>query len=152
MHPYTLVCAVSLTDPEHTWRNAVRQVWGVQKGAIKVEDMRDIVHNLGVPYSKISPTLHTGVLLMPNQALMRLINLSNGNTADVKVSTLCRGKSKHLRPLSLTEPCKMSRILTACSVCIRVFISQMRFLRSGAKSIFSNAKAQHVSSELDASM
>ena len=74
MHPYTLVCTVSLTDREHTWRNAVRQVSGVQKGTIAVEAMRDIVHNLGVPGRKISPTSHAGVLLM-------------GNTADVKVLT-----------------------------------------------------------------
>ena len=87
MHPYTLVCTVSLTDREHTWRNAVRQVSGVQKGIIAVEAMRDIVHNLGVPSRKISPTSHAGVLLMPSQTLMRQINLSNGNTAHVKVLT-----------------------------------------------------------------
>ena len=87
MHPYTLVCTVSLTDREHTWRNAVRQVSGVQKGTIAVEAMRDIVQNLGVPGRKISPTSHAGVLLMPSQALMRQINLSHGNTADVKVLT-----------------------------------------------------------------
>ena len=90
MHPYTLVCTVSLTDREHTWRNAVRQVSGVQKGIIAVEAtrMRDIVHNLGVPGRKISPTSHAGVLLLaPSQALMRRINLSNGNTAEVKVLT-----------------------------------------------------------------
>ena len=67
--------------------NAVRQVSGVQKSTIAVEAMRDIVHNLGVPGRKISPTFHAGVRLMPNQALMRRINLSNGNTADVKVLT-----------------------------------------------------------------
>ena len=65
----------------------MRQVSGVQKGTITVEAMRDIVRNLGVPGRKISPTSHAGVLLMPSQALMRRINLSNGSTADVKVLT-----------------------------------------------------------------
>ena len=54
--------------------------------------MRDILHNLGVPGRKIStvplPTRgFRGILLMPNQALIRHINLSNGSTADVKVLT-----------------------------------------------------------------
>ena len=87
MHPYTLVCTVSLTEREHTWRNAMRQVSGVQKGTITVKAMRDIVHNLGVPDRKISPTSHAGVLLMPSQALMRRISLSNGSTADVRLLT-----------------------------------------------------------------
>ena len=74
--------------PQHTWRNAVLQVSGVQKGTIAVEAMRDIVHSLGVPCRKISPTAHAGVILMPNQLLMRRINSSNGNTVDVKVLTV----------------------------------------------------------------
>ena len=46
------------------------QVSGVQRGTITVEAIRDIVYDLGVPGSKISPTSHAGVLVMLSQALV----------------------------------------------------------------------------------
>ena len=127
MHPYTLVCTVSLTDSEHTWRNAVRQVWGVQKGTITVEAMRDIVHNLGVPGCKISPTSQAGVLLMSSQALMCRINLSNSSTADVRVLTdIVQKEVEAFRATFIDRALQDEQDidnLLSLSQCMRVFIS-----------------------------
>ena len=65
---------LSLSDCKHRWQNAMLQVYRVQRGAITVKAMCDGVHHLGVPSGKISPTSHSGVLLMQSQALMCRIN------------------------------------------------------------------------------
>ena len=63
----TLLCTTALQGAGGVWRSAVADI------TADAEDMQQVIHNLLVVQRNVSPTTHATVLLMPSQALIKLL-------------------------------------------------------------------------------
>ena len=61
----TLICTVALRGTSGVWRSAVAEI------TAEVEDMQELIGNLGRVKRTVAPTSHATVLLMPSQAFMK---------------------------------------------------------------------------------
>ena len=61
----TLMCTVALRGTGGVWRTAVADITS------EVEDMQELIGNLGHIKRTVAPTSHATVLLMPSQAFMK---------------------------------------------------------------------------------
>ena len=62
----TLLCTAALRCTGGVWRAAVADI------TAEVEDMQQLIGNLGRVKRTVAPNTHTTVLLMPSQAFMKL--------------------------------------------------------------------------------